>query len=71
MHFVAYLAGKNVPKCREGIIQRLVVDGLVHVLDKNVPHPRLPQSRVTLRPHYSDGSALNHIVVHGIQSTFR
>lgn len=36
MHFVVYLAGQNVPKCREGVIQSLVVDRLIHVLDKNV-----------------------------------
>lgn len=71
MHFVVYLAGQNVPKCREGVIQRLVVDGLVHVLDKNVSHPRFPQSGVTLRPHYSDGSSLNYVVVHGVQSALR
>lgn len=66
-----HLARQNVPKGREGVVQSLVVDRLVHVLDKNVSNARLPQPWVTLGPHYSDGSSLNHVVVHGIQRALR
>ena len=67
----AYLAGQNIPEGWEGIIQGLVVNRLVHVLDEDVTHARLPKSGVTLRPHYSDRPTLDNIVVHCIQGTLR
>lgn len=66
-----YLAGQNIAKGREGVIQCLVVNRLIHVLDEDVSHTRLPQSWVTLRPHYSDRTAFDNIKVHCIQGTLR
>lgn len=36
-----YLAGKNVSKSREGVIEGLVVNGLVQVLDEDVTNTTL------------------------------
>lgn len=65
------LAGQNIAKGREGVVQRLVVNGLVHVLDKDVSHTGLPESRVPLRPHYTDRPTLDNVVVHCIQGALR
>lgn len=45
------LARKNVAEGGEGVVEGLVVDGLVQVLDENVALARLAESRVTLGPH--------------------
>lgn len=39
----SYFARQYVPKGREGVIEGLVVNGLVQVLDEHVAHPRLPE----------------------------
>lgn len=65
----AYLAGKNVSKCRECVIEGLVINGLVQVLDEDVSHSTLPQGGITLRPHDAEGSAFDHIEVHGVQGS--
>lgn len=36
-----YLAGKNVSKSREGVIESLVVNGLIQVLDEDVANTTL------------------------------
>lgn len=46
--FVKYLAGENVAKGREGVVQSFVVDGLVKVLDEHVAHTGLPEGGVPL-----------------------
>lgn len=66
----AYLAGKDVSERREGVVESLVVDGLVQVLDEDVSHPTFPQWGVTLRPHDAEGSAFDHIKIHGVQGSF-
>jgi len=76
MHFAVrfrptHLAGQDVAEGREGVVQRLVVDGLVHVLDEDVAHAGLPESRVTLRPHDADGPTLEDVVVHRVQGALR
>ena len=38
-----YLAGKDVSECRKGVIEGLVINGLVQVLDEDVTHSTLPQ----------------------------
>lgn len=64
-----YLAGEDVSKGREGVIQGLVVNGLVEVLDKHVAHSRLPEGGVSLGPHDSDWLAFHHVKVHGVQGS--
>ena len=44
----AYLAGEDVSECGEGVVQGLVVDGLVQVLDEDVADAALPQRGVPL-----------------------
>ncbi len=65
----AYLAGKDVPKGREGVIESLVINGLIQVLDEDVTHSTLPQGRVTLRPHDAERPTFDYIEVHGIQGS--
>src|SRR2546429_372249 len=57
------LATQNVAKRRKGIVQRLVVDGKVQVLDKDIACTGLAQSRVTLRPHDAARFAFDQSVV--------
>jgi len=64
------LTRKDVTKETESIIKLLVVDGFVKVLDKNVSDPRATKRGVTLAPHDTARSALDHGKVHGIESTF-
>lgn len=63
------LAGQDVPERREGVVESLVINGLVEVLNEDVPDPTLPQRRVSLRPHDTNRTSLNHIKVHGVQSS--
>lgn len=65
-----YLAREDVSERREGVIEGLVVNGLVQVLDEDVAHPTLPQGRVTLRPHDTQRSPFDDVEVHGVQGTF-
>lgn len=65
-----YLAGEDVAKGREGVIQGFVVNGLVEVLDKNIAHTRLPEGGISLGPHDSDWLSFHHIKIHGVQSSF-
>lgn len=51
MSCATYLARKNVSKSREGVIEGLVVNGLIQVLNEDVAHSTLSEGRVTLRPH--------------------
>lgn len=64
-----YLARQDVAKGREGVVQGLVVDGLVKILNEDVPHATLSQGWITLRPHDAHRPPLDHIEVHGVQST--
>lgn len=36
-----YLAGKNVSKSREGVVEGLVVNGLIQILNKDVTNATL------------------------------
>lgn len=65
----AYLARKNVSKGGEGVVESLVVNGLIKVLDEDVPNSALPQGRVTLRPHDAERPAFDHVKVHGVQGS--
>lgn len=64
-----YLARQDVSKSRECVIEGLVIDRLIQVLDEDVAHSTLSQGRVTLRPHDAERPALDHIEVHGVQSS--
>ena len=43
-----YLAGEDVAEGGEGVVEGLVVDGLVQVLDEHVSHAGLPEGGVSL-----------------------
>ena len=68
VHFV-YLAGEDVAKSRESVVQSFVVDRLVEVLDEHVAHAGLPGGGVSLRPHDSDWLPFDHVKVHGVQGS--
>ena len=51
------LARQNAAKVGEGVVESLVVDGLVQVLDEDVAHARLAESRVAVAPHDAHGLA--------------
>lgn len=65
-----YLAGQDVPESWEGVVQGLVVNGLVQIFDEDISHSWLAEGRVSLWPHDPDGLALHHIEVHRVQSSF-
>lgn len=64
-----YLAGEDVAKGGEGVVQGLVVNGLVQVLDEHVAHAGLPEGGVSLGPHDADGLPFHHVKVHGVQGS--
>lgn len=64
-----YLAGENVAKSWERVIQGFVVNGLVKVLDEHVAHSRLPEGGVSLGPHDSDWLPFDYVKVHGVQGS--
>lgn len=64
-----YLAGQDVSKRRECVIESLVINGLVQILDKDVANAALSEGRVTLRPHDAKRSAFNHVEVHRVQGS--
>ena len=65
-HTHTHLAGKNITKGTEGVVECLVVDGLVQVLDKDVADARLSQRRVSLGPHDAHRTALQRVEIHGV-----
>ena len=69
-HTHTHLAGQNVSKGTESVVECLVVDGLVQVLDEDVAHARLAQGGVTLRPHDAHRAALQGVEIHRVQSSF-
>lgn len=64
-----YLAGEDVTKGREGVVQGFVVNGLVKILDEHVAHSGLPEGGVSLGPHDSDRLPFHHVEVHGVQGS--
>lgn len=64
-----YLAGQNVAKSREGVVQGLIINRLVQVLNENVTNTTFPQRWVTLGPHDAHRPAFDHVEVHCVQST--
>ena len=66
---VGNLAGKNVAKGTEGIVQHLVINGLVQVLDEDVALAGLADRWIAVRPHDANRAPLDHGVVHGVQGT--
>ena len=63
-----YLAREDVSKERERVVDRLVVNGLVQVLDEDVSGSRTTSGRITVRPHDSDRLSVHQIEVHRVQS---
>ena len=68
--FMSHLARKDVAKDRESVIERLVVNGFVQVLNKDISNTRFTKGRVSLRPHQSHGTTFDQFIVHCIQGTF-
>lgn len=64
-----YLAGQDVSKGRECVIESLIINRLVQILDKDVANAALSEGRVTLRPHDTKRSAFNHVEVHRVQGS--
>jgi hypothetical protein len=65
------LARKDVAEDREGVIKGLVVDGLVEVLDEDVPNTGLAKGGVAVAPHDAARAALDARIVHRIEGTLR
>ncbi len=53
-----HLAGEDVAKGGEGVVQGLVVNAFVKILNENVAHTGLAEGRVTVAPHDAHGLAL-------------
>merc|ERR1719318_51587 len=64
------LAGEDVSEGGEGVVHRLVVNGLVQVLNEDVADTRPPERWVTLAPHDPDGATLQDIEIHRVKSSF-
>mmetsp|Transcript_23249 Transcript_23249/g.32848 ORF Transcript_23249/g.32848 Transcript_23249/m.32848 type:complete len:336 (-) Transcript_23249:11-1018(-) len=65
-----HLAGKNVAKHRESVVQTLVVNGFCQIFHKDVALARSAQGRVSVRPHDAAGAVADVLEIHGVQSTF-
>mmetsp|Transcript_76146 Transcript_76146/g.120378 ORF Transcript_76146/g.120378 Transcript_76146/m.120378 type:complete len:245 (+) Transcript_76146:154-888(+) len=63
------LAGEDVPKETEGIVQRFVVDVTVQISDENVTEATLAKAWIALAPHDAASTALDARVVQGVQGT--
>lgn len=63
-------AGQDVSEIGEGVVQGLVVNGLVQVLDEHISDTRLPHAWVTLGPHDTAWLVSDGDVVQRIQSKF-
>ena len=68
--FCRHFAAQNVPKGRECVIHRLVIDRPVQVLYEHIANTAPPEGRVTLAPHDTDGTSLEHVKVHRVEGTF-
>ena len=65
--FSGHLAAEDVPKGRERVVHRLVVDRPVQVLDEHVPNSTPPQGGIPLAPHDSHRPSLHQVKVHRLQ----
>ena len=63
------LAAEDVSKGGEGVIHGLVVDTLVQVLDEDIADAGTTERGVSLGPHDADGTALEDVEIHSIQSS--
>lgn len=61
------LGRQDVAKGDKGVVQRLVVDRLVQVFDKDVSRVGLAQGRVAVAPHDAQGAAVDLGKVEGLQ----
>jgi hypothetical protein len=62
------LAAQDVAESRECVVHSFVVDGLVQVLDEDIPDPRFAERWVALGPHDADGTALDEVEVHCVEN---
>mmetsp|Transcript_12031 Transcript_12031/g.26212 ORF Transcript_12031/g.26212 Transcript_12031/m.26212 type:complete len:686 (+) Transcript_12031:238-2295(+) len=62
-----HLAGEDVSKQAEGVVEGLVVDVAVQVLHEDVAHAALTEAGVALAPHDAAGPALDAGVVQSVQ----
>ena len=64
------LAAEDVSEGGERVVHGLVVDATVQVLDEDVADPGATEAGISLAPHDTDRTALEHVEVHGVQSAF-
>lgn len=64
---VSNLAGENVSKDRESVVQTLVIHRGGQVSHEHISRTRLAERRVSLRPHDSARSVLDVTEVHSVQ----
>ena len=63
------LTGQNISKGGESIVHLLVINTLIKVLDEHITNTTPPEGGITLAPHDTHGTVLQHLEVHQIQST--
>ena len=61
------LAREDVPEEGEGVVELLVVDGLVQVLDEDVSDVGAAEAGVALGPHDTADAALDIRKVHSVK----
>lgn len=70
-HVCSHLAGEDVAKDIECVMQGLVIDGLGQVLDEDVADARAASRGVTVGPHNAHGLAAQQLVVQLINGPLR
>lgn len=66
-----HLRREDAPEGGEGVIESLVINGILQVFDKDVAHTRLSKPWVSVGPHDTDRLAFDHLKVHCVQCPFR
>merc|ERR1740128_1410515 len=64
------LTRQNISKGGECIVHLFVVDTLIQILDENITHTTSTEGGITLAPHNTHGTVLQHLEVHQIKGTF-
>lgn len=66
-----HLTRKDVTKSRKCIIQCFIINGFVQIFNEYVAYSTFAKGWITLRPHDAYWLSLDHIKIHGVQSTLR
>ena len=67
--YLSDFAAEDVSESGESVVHGLVVDRLIQILDENIADAGTTKAGVTLTPHDADGTALQDVEVHRVQST--